>query len=279
MTSTSNSDCNRDRADDSNGDPSAEIWFDGDGDGARLFAVERGAGPPIILLHGGLANHQACLRFAAPLASRFRIITPDLRASGNSIHAGPLTWDQLADDIAALARHLGLPRAVIGGTSFGAGCAVRVALRHPSLIVALLLLNPAFAGADVGLTAAQRQAMEAMDAAGSRAIAEGVQVLRPLFDALPDAIRDRARAIADTFDPASVAATTRFMASGAQPFATAAELASIEAPTLLVPGTDPYHPPEVSEVYRRHLRRCTVRAAEPDELAAAIADFLDRDVA
>jgi 3-oxoadipate enol-lactonase len=256
----------------------AEIWFESDG--VSLFAVESGHGRPVILLHGGLANHLACRRFAAPLSSHFRIITPDLRASGRSIHAGRLTWDQLADDVAALARHLRLPRAVIGGVSFGAGCAVRVALRHAALTDALVLLTPAFAGEDVGLTAAQQTAMRAMDAAGSRAIAEGVQVLHPLFDGLPASLRERARAMVDGFDPASVAATTRFMASGAQPFASAAELASISAPTLLVPGTDPYHPPEVADLYRRHLRRCTVRAVgDGADYAAAIADFMYRELA
>jgi pimeloyl-ACP methyl ester carboxylesterase len=259
-----------------------EIWLDHDG--ARLFAVQTGDGPPIVLLHGGLASHLACRRFAAPLAARFRIITPDLRASGRSVHAGPLTWDQLADDVAALVRHLGLPRAVIGGVSFGAGCAVRVALRHPDLTAALVLLTPAFAGADLGLTPAQRAAVLAMDAAGSRAVVEGVRVLHPLFDPLPAEVRDRARAMIDAFDPASVAATTRFLASGAQPFAAATDLGSIAAPTLLVPGRDPFHPPEVSDLYRRHLRRCTVRAVDTTDafaadFAPAIAKFVDRALA
>jgi len=179
-------------------------------------------------------------------------------------------------------RHLGLSRAVIGGTSFGSGCAVRVALRHPALTAALVLLTPAFAGADVGLTPVQQAAMQAMDAAGSRAPTEGVQVLHRLYDGLAAPIRDRARAMVDGFDPASVAATTHFLASGAQPFATAADLASISAPTLLVPGSDPSHPPEVSDLYRRHLPRCTVREVHGEwyavDYASVIADFLDREL-
>jgi 3-oxoadipate enol-lactonase len=257
-----------------------EIWFESGG--ARLFAVEGGDGPPVILLHGGLANHLVCWRLAGALASRFRLITPDLRASGRSIHAGPLTWEQLADDTAALVRHLGLDRVVIGGVSFGAGCAVAFALRHPVLTAGLVLLTPAFAGADAGLTEAQHAAMQAMDAVGRRALAEGIQVLYPLLEALPADIRARARAVFDSFDPASVAATTRFLASGTYPFASAAELAAISAPTLLVPGTDPQHPVEIADVYRRHLRHCTVRDvampafADGSAFADAIAAFLDQ---
>jgi pimeloyl-ACP methyl ester carboxylesterase len=256
---------------------SEEIGFEHDG--VRLFAIERGEGVPVILLHGGLATHVACRPFAEPLAARFRVITPDLRGSGRSHHAGPLSWDVLADDVAALARHLGVARAVIGGVSFGAGCAVRVALRHPTLAAALVLLTPAFGGADVGLTAAQQAAMAAMDAAGRRAVAEGVQVLHPLFDALPASVRERARVMVDAFDAASVATTTAFMASGAQPFATAAELHAITAPTLLVPGTDPTHPAEIADVYRRSLPRCAVRDVGPEDFGAVIADFVDSEVA
>jgi pimeloyl-ACP methyl ester carboxylesterase len=210
------------------------------------------------------------------LDARFRIITPDLRASGRSFYGGPLSWDQLADDVAGLIDELGLERAVIGGISFGAGCAVRVALRHPSLTAALVLLHPAFAGSEVGLTTAQQAAMHAMDAAGSRAVREGIQVLYPLFDALPAPMRDRALATVATYDPASVAAMTRFMASGAQPFASASELASITAPTLLVPGIDPTHPVEVADLYRHHLTGAAVHAVETADFASAIADFVDR---
>ena len=220
-----------------------EIWSDG------LFAVESGRGTPIILLHGGLANHMACRGVAAPLASRYRVITPDLRGSGKSIFAGELSWDRFADDVAALMRHLGLAKAVIGGVSFGSGVAVRTALRHPELVDKLVLLTPAFAGADVGLTPAQDEAMRAMDAVGSRAVAEGIEVIFPLFDRLPPEIRERIRRIAAHYDPASVAASTKFMASGAQPFGTASDLAAITAPTLVVPGADPYHPAEFAELY------------------------------
>src|SRR5262249_38394591 len=136
-----------------------EIWVPSDG--IRLSAVERGAGTPIVLLHGGLANHLSCWLYAEPLAARYRVITPDLRGAGRSTYAGPLSWDLLADDIAALVQHLGLPRVAIGGASFGAGVAVRVALRHRELVAALVVLDPAYGGATLGLTPAQQAAMQA----------------------------------------------------------------------------------------------------------------------
>jgi hypothetical protein len=110
-----------------------------------------------------------------------------------------------------------------------------------------------------------------MDEVGRRAPREGIGVLHPLFDALPPAIRERARAMVESFDPASVAATTHFMATGAQPFATGGELAAIACPVLVVPGTDPTHPASHAEAFRRHLSDC--RVVETPDLAAAIAAF------
>jgi pimeloyl-ACP methyl ester carboxylesterase len=242
--------------------------------GTRLFAAETGTGQPIVLLHGGLADHRSCWLYARPLTSRFRVITPDLRGAGRSHHAGPLSWDAIADDIAAIVRGLELERVVVGGSSFGAAAAVRFALRHPSLVSALLVLNPAFGGAELGLLPAQQAAMQAVDAVGRRAPSEGIAVMFPLFEALPPEIRDRARSIVATFEPASVAATTAFMASGAQPFEHRDELRAITAPVLLVPGTDPSHPREVSDVYRESLPHALVREVELAGYADAITEFV-----
>jgi pimeloyl-ACP methyl ester carboxylesterase len=238
-----------------------EIWYEHAG--TRLFAVESGTGRPWLVFHGALATHAATRLYAGEIPGR--LITPDLRASGRSHYAGELSWDLLADDAAALARHLGITRAVIGGFSFGAGVAVAVALRHPQLVAALALVHPAYGGAELGLTSAQRDAMDAMDAAGRRAPTEGIEVMYPL---LPPHLAERGRALFATYDPASVAATTRFAASGAQPFQRATDLVAISAPTLVVPGIEPQHPPEVADVYARHVPRCRIGASLADaELA------------
>ncbi|MGO8997392.1 MAG: alpha/beta fold hydrolase [Polyangiaceae bacterium] len=250
-----------------------EIWLEHRG--ARLFAVEEGSGPPIVLLHGGLATHVVWLPVIAPLVARFRVVLPDLRACGRSHFSGELSWGQLADDVAALLRHLGIARAVVGGASLGAGVAVRLALDHPDVVSALAVIYPAHGGADVGLSPVQREAMERMEALGRRAPAEGAEVLLPLFDVLPPERRARAQAIVPSFDPASIAASTRFMASGAQPFARGEELAAIGVPVLVVPGVDAQHPAELAEVFRRNVRRCAVREIEPTGFGGAIGELAE----
>jgi 3-oxoadipate enol-lactonase len=243
--------------------------------GAELYAVDAGSGPAVILLHGGLATHRACWSWCGDLTARFRVITPDLRGSGRSVFRGELSWDQLADDVAALAAWLGVEHAVVGGISFGAGVALNVALRHRRLVRALALLWPAFGGAAVGLSAAQRAAMDAMDAAARRAVVDGVAALFPLLDALPPEVRARGRATMASYDVASVAASTRFMASGAQPFERGAQLQALTMPALVVPGVDPQHPAAVADELARWLPRCTVRAVEAARMGEAVAELAD----
>ncbi len=58
-----------------------EFWFESDG--LPLFAVEEGEGPAIVMLHGGLANHQAALPPIASLIRGTESSHPISEAAGN----------------------------------------------------------------------------------------------------------------------------------------------------------------------------------------------------
>jgi len=247
------------------------IWFESDG--ARLFALDIGRGNPLLFVHGGLADHRAALVRVGGAASSLRLLAPDLRRSGRSIYTGELSWDRLADDVCALLDHLNLERAVVGGTSMGSAVAIRVGLRHPQRTAGLILTSPLYPGADQALPDAACVAMRTMAEAGERAAAHGIDALRPLFESLPAAIRDFALNMLLGFDPASVAATTRFLASNAQPLESARDLASLSVPVMLVPGADPQHPPEIAGLYARHLRHPVVVDASGPELVERISEF------
>jgi pimeloyl-ACP methyl ester carboxylesterase len=248
-----------------------ELWVTAPG--ARLFAVELGAGPPVVLLHGGLADHGAVLSRFGALAGSCRLVAPDLRGSGRSHYQGELTWALLADDLTLLLDALGIERAVLGGMSMGSAVAVRFALRHPSRLRALVLMSPLYAGADRPLSEAASSAMRTMEQAGELALERGVEALRPLFDALPQPVRRRAVEMMLRFDPVSVAATTRFLARAEQPLRSASELASIDVPVMLLPGLDPQHPAEVAELYAQHLRDVSVVEQTSPQLLDELAKF------
>jgi pimeloyl-ACP methyl ester carboxylesterase len=243
-----------------------ELWFERAG--ARLFALDDGDGPPVVMVHGGMADHRAALPVAQGLTTRHRVILPDVRGSGRSHFAGPLDWRTLSDDLAALLDAAGLERAVVGGTSGGSGVAVRFALDNPDRLSAAIFNLPVYAGADVGLTAWQSEQLGGVAALAARAPTEGIQVLESAYAGLPDGIREGALAMVRSFDPASIAATGAFLASGAQPLATAADLAAIEAPVLILPGNDPMHPAQVSALYVAHIPQATVGGSIAEFLAA-----------
>ena len=250
------------------------MWFESGG--TRLFAVEDGSGRVIVMLHGALASHQAGLPLILTLAARYRILAPDVRGSGKSRSGELLTFDRLADDVEALLDHVGADRAVVGGVSSGSGVALRFALRHPDRAAGLLVVTPVYGGSERGYTEEQKAAFAAMDAVASRALGEGVRVLRPLYAKLPPPVREKALALIEGFDAASVVATSRFVASGAQPFASAGDLESLEVPTLLVRGADAIHPAEVSDLYAARIPHCTVSPAGTPDVAAAIGAFCDQ---
>ena len=80
----------------------------------------------------------------------------------------------------------------------------------------LILVTPIYAGEETGYSEEQKAAFAGMDAVASRAVEEGIQVLRSLYANLPSQIREKAFAIVEGFDAASVVATSHFVASGAQ---------------------------------------------------------------
>jgi pimeloyl-ACP methyl ester carboxylesterase len=244
--------------------------------GVRLFAVENGDGEAIVMLHGGMADHRTALPFVASLSTRYRVIAPDLRGSGKSWSAMPLTFDQLADDVGALLDHVGARRAVVGGVSTGSGVALRFALRYPDRILALVVVTPVYAGGDSGYTQQQSTAFATMDSVASRAADEGLQVLRVLYANLPPAIQERAVEMLEGFDAASVVASSHFIASGAQPFVSTEDLRSLEVPTLLIRGNDDIHPAEISDLYAGNIRDCVALPAAVADVSEAIGAFCDQ---
>jgi hypothetical protein len=143
----------------------------------------------------------------------------------------------------------------------------------------LIVVRPVYAGDEVGYTSDQAVAFSAMDAVASRAVDEGMSVLRDMyFSQLPASIAERAWQIASAFDPESVVATSRFIVSGAQPFGSVEELRSIRLPTLLVRGDDAMHPSEISDLYAGSIHNCTVVPPDGD-VVQAIRGFLEAAIA
>ena len=112
---------------------------------ARINGVEiayelRGAGDPIVMIHGAQGDQSMFNGMAADFASEYRVLTFDQRGSGLSGKPDmPYSIAMLADDTAALMDHLGIARAHIIGVSMGGMIAQEFALRHPQKVRSLVL--------------------------------------------------------------------------------------------------------------------------------------------
>jgi pimeloyl-ACP methyl ester carboxylesterase len=114
-------------------------------DGLALWFDERGSGDPLILLHGGIGGSEMFDPILDTLAAGRRVITVDLPGHGHTASPGrPLRYEDMADQIAGLIRHLGLDQADLMGLSLGGGVALRTAIQHPALIRRLVLVSAPF---------------------------------------------------------------------------------------------------------------------------------------
>ncbi|CAN7245450.1 alpha/beta hydrolase [Rhizobium leguminosarum] len=105
-------------------------------DGARIWYASYGAGPPVILLHGGLGNSGNWgYQVPALLRSGRRVVLIDSRGHGRSSRDDrPYTYELMASDVLAVMDELHLDKAAIVGWSDGACIALILAMTAPSRV-------------------------------------------------------------------------------------------------------------------------------------------------
>ena len=108
---------------------------------ARLRYVERGNGPPLLLVHGLGATHEDWERQIDFFARVFRVIAPDLRGHGATECDGPYTVDRMAADLSQLMEQLKVGPFFVIGHSMGGAVAMQLALFKPERVQKLLLAN------------------------------------------------------------------------------------------------------------------------------------------
>ena len=103
--------------------------------GLNLYYESHGTGEPLILLHGGLGATEMFGEVLPLLSKTRRVIAVDLQAHGRTADIDrPMTFEAMADDIAALMKHLEIERADVMGYSLGGGVALRTAIQHPDVV-------------------------------------------------------------------------------------------------------------------------------------------------
>ena len=113
----------------------------------QIHLHEFGAGPPVLMLHGGGPGASGLSNYARnidALATRFRVLVPDLPGYGGSSKGvnSEDPFGDLAAAMLALLDALGIDRAHVVGNSLGGACALRMALEQPGCVDRLVLMGP-----------------------------------------------------------------------------------------------------------------------------------------
>jgi pimeloyl-ACP methyl ester carboxylesterase len=238
--------------------PDTPVDFNIDVGGVSISGEQRGAGKPIVLLHGLTATRRYVVMGSRALErSGHRVVLYDARGHG---HSGPAptsdayTYELLAEDLQAVMDELEIERAVLAGASMGAQTALRFALDHPRRVVALGLITPAF---DPGAPTSP-DAYAGWDRLARGLREGGVEGFVDAYDldAVPASFRDTVATVLhqrlSAHDHPLAVADALEAVPRSRPFDAWTDLTAIGVPTVVVASrdeADPSHPLEVAERY------------------------------
>ncbi|HET9927455.1 MAG TPA: alpha/beta hydrolase [Rubrobacter sp.] len=115
-------------------------------DGLRMYYETRGTGSPLLVLHGAYMTVDAMGSLVPDLAETRRVISVELQGHGRTADVAdrPITYEGMADDVAALLRRLGIDEADAFGFSMGGGVALQLAIRHPDSVRRLVVASASY---------------------------------------------------------------------------------------------------------------------------------------
>lgn len=112
--------------------------------GMPMYYELYGKGKPLVLIHGGGSTIQTSFGRVIPLFSKDRqLICVELQAHGRTgDRKSDISFEQDADDVAALLRNLNIRKSDILGFSNGGNTAMQMAIRHPELCNKIVAASP-----------------------------------------------------------------------------------------------------------------------------------------
>lgn len=203
--------------------------------GIQLAYRDEGEGLPLLLVHAFPLSGAMWQPQLNALASRYRVIVPDLRGFGASeLGAGVESLDQYADDLNALLEHLGVQQAALAGLSMGGYIAFAFLRKYADRVNALVLADTKAAADTEEARQKREQNARLVETEGLGVLAD--QMLPNLLAAhTADEQREIVRGIIVANKPEGIAAALRAMAK--RPDSTAM-LSEIAIPTLVIVGSE-----------------------------------------
>jgi pimeloyl-ACP methyl ester carboxylesterase len=113
--------------------------------GMSMYYEVSGRGAPLVVLHGAYMNLQDMSPLIATLARTHRVYAPELQGHGRTTDIDrPMTYENLADDVAGFMDAVGLTKADVFGYSMGALTGLQLSIRHPEKVNKLVFAGGAY---------------------------------------------------------------------------------------------------------------------------------------
>lgn len=113
--------------------------------GLELYYEVHGEGRPTLLLNGAYMTVDQWGPLLPRLAEGRQVIAVEPQGHGRTADADrPITYEGMADDAAALLRHLGIEQADVVGYSMGGGTTLQLGLRHPELLRKIVVASASY---------------------------------------------------------------------------------------------------------------------------------------
>lgn len=113
--------------------------------GLRMYYETHGEGRPLVLIHGGLGSTGMFAELIGELSKKRTVIAVDLQGHGRTADIDrPMSFPNLADDVAGLIRYLGIQKADLMGYSMGGVVALRTVVESPELVGKLVVVSSTF---------------------------------------------------------------------------------------------------------------------------------------
>lgn len=107
----------------------------------NMFYEKKGAGPPLILLHGNGEDHHIFDKITARLSSDFTVYALDSRNHGQSQKTGDYCYQTMSEDVFAFIQKLNLGNVNLVGFSDGAIISLMLAMKYETVIRKMALLG------------------------------------------------------------------------------------------------------------------------------------------
>ena len=113
--------------------------------GMALYYEVSGTGDPLIVLHGAYMNIPAMGGIIGRLAETHTVYALEFQGHGRTTDIDrPITYPNLADDVAAFMDEVGIEKADVFGYSMGAGAGLQLAIRHPDKVDQLITASVSY---------------------------------------------------------------------------------------------------------------------------------------